>query len=196
MIPRGGIVSGPGSSVALSAGEGGARVLHAVDVVHGAVVELDAAIQPVDNFWRHGLAGALEHGGLIHIIPKARDPHAHKTFVQPSPPGPRVAAREFREDAFSGPDHAGVDRPVGVLEEMVTCHPGIVRRVAEFLFYVEIGDGHNMKTLAGEVADHPLEVWEALAIDGEGAIAVLIVNVQVDEVCRNSSFAETPGDLV
>ena len=97
MVPGAGVVAGPGGSVALAAGvggaredegtlvgrelaeaiEGGARVFHAVDIVDlgvcgGARSEVVAG-DAVHDVERHGLVGRVEDRGLVHVVPETCD---------------------------------------------------------------------------------------------------------------------------
>jgi hypothetical protein len=61
---------------------------------------------------------------------------------------------------------------------------------------VQVGDQHGMKPLRGQVADHFFESRELGAVDGEGAVLVLIIDVQVDGIGGNFFVAESFSDFV
>src|SRR5258708_17058882 len=110
MIPGAAVVPGPCGGIALRAGIRRARkherpflplqlaqsvvsradVLHAEDIVNGAMIEGGAVVEAVYGIKRHGLIDACEQRRLIHVIPEAPRPHADKGFVKPDPPCTRT----------------------------------------------------------------------------------------------------------
>ena len=55
---------------------------------------------------------------------------------------------------------------------------------------VQVGDQDRVKALGAQIRNHFLEGGKVLAIDGEGGIALLIVNVQVDDISRDFLVAK------
>ena len=53
----------------------------------------------------------------------------------------------------------------------------------------------GVEVLGGEVVDHAGEVGEALGVDGEGAVLVLVVDVELDGVGGDLVGAQAVGDL-
>ena len=203
VVPCGTIVAGPGGAVALATGvagtghdegtlvgpegkgafKGGAGVLHAEDVVDlqmrgGAFAEA-GLVDAVLDVEGHGFAGAIEDGGLVHIVPEAGDTLGDEALVEGAPPLAGPGLGEVREDAVAGPDFADVDGAVGVLDEVVAGGAGIVRGVAcaGLLGDVEVRDDDQLEVLPGEVLDHAGKVGVVLFVDGEGPVFVLEVNV-------------------
>src|ERR1700674_2141561 len=137
MIPSAAVIAGPGGSIALGAGIRRAReyegpflrlqlaqsfvsranVLHAEDIVDGAMIEAGAIVETVDGLERHGLVGAQEERGFIHIIPETCRPHADEVFVEPAPPFARTRQSKIGENAVAGPHGTNVNRSIGILHE-------------------------------------------------------------------------------
>src|ERR1700690_4207371 len=150
MVPRTGVVTGPGCRVTLPACVRGprehkwpqiriefeqalirgARILHAVDIVNFQVVcgtwpesrLIDAMLYVV----RHRQIWSMKNGGLIHVVPKARDPFCHKILIQSAPPLPARLLCELRKNRRPWPDCPDIRRAVRVLHKMVTSHTGVV----------------------------------------------------------------------
>src|SRR5438876_241009 len=60
---------------------------------------------------------------------------------------------------------------------------------------VQVGDDNGVHTLSAKIGDHFFERGEVLAIDGEGRIALLVINVEIDDVRWNSLFAKSSDNL-
>ena len=61
---------------------------------------------------------------------------------------------------------------------------------------VEIGDGDDLEAFALQVVHHALRTFgKALAIYGEGAIVLLVIDVEINDVGGNLAFAKFRGDL-
>src|SRR5277367_4119049 len=52
-----------------------------------------------------------------------------------------------------------------------------------------------MKVLGFELGQHPGEIWKLLAIDGEGKILILKIDVQINGIGRDPVSPETISDL-
>ena len=167
MVPVAGVVAGPGDGVALATGVagarhdegpqvglqfeqavvGGARVLHAEDVVDlemggGARREaglVDAVLRVVG----HGLRGTTEDGGLVHVVPEAGNALVDEIWSRAMPHQSRGCfAREVGEDGFAGPHDADIDGAVGILDEVVARGAFVVGFVAGVgqIGDVQVGD--------------------------------------------------------
>src|SRR5205085_617484 len=71
----------------------------------------------------------------------------------------------------------------------------VVRLVPRLLLDMQIRDGDELETLLAEVANHAFEVRESLAVDGERGIALLVIDVEVENVGGNFVFAESARDF-
>ena len=60
---------------------------------------------------------------------------------------------------------------------------------------MQVGDVDQMKMLFAQIGNQARKIRESFGIDGEGAILVLVVDVEVDHVGRNSVGAKTVGDF-
>ena len=58
---------------------------------------------------------------------------------------------------------------------------------------MEVGDEDGVEVLLGEVVDHLGEIGKVLGVDGEGAVLVLVVDVEVEGVGGKVVGAETVG---
>ena len=60
---------------------------------------------------------------------------------------------------------------------------------------VQVGDDNGVKTLSAKIGDHLFERGEVLAIDGEGRIVLLVIDVEVDDVSGNFLFTKSLDNL-
>ena len=174
---------------------GGAAILHTQNIVDGAMVELRAVVEAVNVIERHGLVRALKHGRLVHIIPKSGDSHTHKVAIEAAPPVAHARKREIGKDARPRPHGPNVIGAVRIFHEGIDLFARIVRPIPGFFLQVQVGDRDSVKSLGAQIANHLLKRGESLAIDRERPVAVLIVDVQIDDVCGNLLIAEEPRDF-
>ena len=92
--------------------------------------------------------GALEHGGLVHIIPGAADTHIHERLLHVTPPLAYLWPRVIREDRVIGPDVAVEHRAIGLADEHVTLHPCPVDLVIGIALHAGVDDRHDAEAIA------------------------------------------------
>ena len=219
MVPGGAVVSGPGGGVTLAtgvagAGEdegalvgseieeafvGGAGVLHAIDVVDlevagGAGLEACARDAMLDIIG-HGFGWDVEDGGLVHVIPETGYAVVHEVLIESAPPLATALLSEVGEGGGAGPDGSDVGGAVGVFDEVVACGAGVEGGVAGKFGNVQVSDDDGVEVLFGEVVDHLGEAREVLCVDGEGAVLVLVVDVEIEGVGGEVVGAEAVGDF-
>ena len=173
----------------------GASVFHTKNIVNGAMTLRWLAIQTMHRIQRHGLVGALENRRLVHIVPKTLDAHANEILVKRAPPLPARRTSELGKHAIPRPDFADVNRAIGIFYKMVAGQAFVIRLVAGEFGDVQVGDGDDLETIFAEVANHLFEVRKVFAIDGEGAVMILIINVEVNHIGGNFSLAEIASDF-
>ncbi len=62
--------------------------------------------------------------------------------------------------------------------------------MARIFLDVQVGDENRVKTLSAKIGDHLFESGEVLAVDGERGVALLIVDVEIDDVGRDFLVAK------
>src|SRR5882672_6482207 len=204
MAPGAAVVAGPRGGIALGAGIGGAgehegpflrlqlkqsfvgraHILHAVDIVDGAMIESRAVIQAMNDVKRHGLIGTLKERRFIHVIPEARRAHADEVFVEPTPPFPHARQSEIRKQTFARPNHADIHRSIRILHEYIVLHSRIVRRIAMagILLDVQVGDQNRVHALRAKIGNHFFESRKILAINRKRRVAILKIDIEVDDI--------------
>src|SRR5882672_1330046 len=217
MAPGAAVVAGPRGGIALGAGIGGAgehegpflrlqlkqsfvgraHILHAVDIVDGAMIESRAVIQSMNDVKRHGLIGALEQRRFIHVIPEARRAHADEVFVEAAPPFARARQSKIRKHAFARPNHADIHRSIRILHEYIVLHSRIVRRIAVVgvLLDVQVGDQNRVHALRTKIGNHFFKGWKILAIYRKGRVALLKINIEVDDIRGNFLLPKRADDF-
>ena len=217
VIPGGAVVAGPGGCIAFGARigracehegplvrpqlekaiVGRASVFHAEDIVNGAMIERRAVVEAMNIVERHGFGKSLESRRLVHVIPEAGDSHVDEILVEAAPPIAHARQREIRKDAVAGPDYADIHRAVWSFDEDIVFDTGIVGRiaVARILFDMQIGDENGAHALRAKIRNHFFEIGEIFAVDGERRVALLIVDVKINDVGGNLFLAQSLDDL-
>src|SRR5262249_50821640 len=155
------------------------------------MIDLASVVKPVDGAERHGLVASGENGGLVHVIPESADAQAYEIFLQRAPPGARSRKRELRKRAGTRPNPTDPNPAIGIPYKTVSRDSLFIRPVTGHLGDVKIGDENCAEPLAAKVLNHSFNVREIFPIDGEGAIPVLIINVQVNDVRGDLFRAES-----
>src|SRR5262249_8618008 len=136
-----------------------------------------ASLNAVHSIERHGLVRTLEDRRLVHVVPKAANAHRPKIRIKRAPPLANLVTRKIREYAFPGPYFAHVHRAVRVFHDVAVFDPLLVRLGPRDFGEVQIGDPDNLESFALQVGNHLLEGREALAINGEWPITLLIIDI-------------------
>src|SRR5258705_4759648 len=98
------------------------------EMIGGALLESGFG-DAVLNVVRHGFGRHVEDSGLIHVVPEAGNTVVEKVLVERSPPLAGDLTSELGEDRWTGPYDAGVDSPVGILNEVVPSGTAVIRGV-------------------------------------------------------------------
>ncbi len=159
-----------------------------------AVVGL-AAFHAVYDIEGHGLFGIAENGGLVHVIPETANPHVQKIGVQVAIPLADLTPGEVGEHAGSRPDRSNVNRAIRIFNEVLMFHAIVVGLVSGLLCEMEIDDGNDLETIIREIAHHLFESRKAFSIDGEAAIFVFVIDVEVKHVAGDFSGAKFGGNV-
>ncbi len=165
------------------------RILHTENVVNLAVIGLAAFDRVHDIEW-HGLVGALEDCRLVHVVPEAANSHLDEVGVKRAPPLTDFSTGEVGKYGVAGPDFADINRAVWILDEVVALHTFVVGLVTWQFRQMQIRDSNDLESLAFQIRDHLFECWETLAIYGEWAVVLLIIDIKINYVGRDFSFAE------
>src|SRR4029453_406503 len=104
--------------------------------------------------------------------------------VQAAPPIARTGQREVGKHAVAGPDRSDVGRPVSSFYEHILFGSGVIGSVAVVGIFldVQVRDEDGVNALRAKVQDHFFEGGKLVAVDGEGGVFVLVVDVKVDGI--------------
>ena len=176
-------------------------VLHSVEVVYlcvrsGAGCE-SALIDAMDNIFRDGEGRRIEYGWLIHVVPETIDAVPMKTAIERAPPCTGLLASEIRKDTGTGPDFAGVDGTIRILDEMVACQASVKGAVVVSwkIRDVQVGDGDNVKVFRLELSKHSGKIREGRCVDCKGSIFLLEIDVEINRICRNRIRTKAISDF-
>ena len=221
MVPGGGVVTGPRSSVTLAAGIARARhhkgpqvwperelpipgrpgVFHAIDVVdlgmHCGTRPKARLFDAMLHIIGHRLTWVGENGGLVHVVPEAGYAHGNEILVKTAPPIPSSLAREVWKDRRARPDRPDIILAI-LLDEVVARLARIVRSVA-LVWHVrnmQIGDDDRMELLRCQLTDKARKVRKCRRIDREGAVFVLKVDVKPQHIGRDMIVTQPGRDLL
>ena len=133
---------------------------------------------------RHGQAGCCEHRRLVHVVPESADASRCKAAVKLAPPPAGRLTAEVREHGRPRPHLADIVGPVRRLHKMIASKARVIGRVPlpRRLGDMQIGDQDEVQPLLQQPLAQSRQVRERLAIHCEGPVAVLIVDVEIDDV--------------
>ena len=126
-------------------------------------------------------------------------PGVEQRAVVVAPPGARVGVREVGERAHARPDRVAVLVAVDRLAEQAALAPLGVDRIALVDLHARVDDRDRPEALLGELGDQPGRVGVALGVPGEDAVAVHVLDVEVEAVAGDVALAELarqPEDLL
>src|SRR5580700_4123687 len=144
-------------------------------------------IDAMNNVFRYRQRGRIEDGRFIHIVPETFDAVGAQAAVEGAPPCARLLPGEVWKHTGTGPDFAGKDGAVRVLDEVVSCNAAVEGRVilAGKICDMEVRNCHNVKIFSLELGNHAGKIREGCCVDAEGTIFLLEINVEIDSVGRN-----------
>ena len=167
------------------------RVLQAINRVNLSVAcgarHEARFVDTMHNVLRHGPCWRLKDGRLVHIVPEAVNAAVTQIAIKRTPPRTSLLAREVWKHTGAGPDSTCVNRPVRILHKMVPCNAAVVSEIAlpGKVRDMRISDGHDMEIFRLELRDHSRKIGESCPVHREGAILILVVDVEIDCVGRN-----------
>ena len=166
------------------------RLRHVVAVEVTQPLEVAAR---ADDLFGEGLA---PHGGLVHVVPDAV--HALRDVVgdMAAPPVARLRPAEVGEVGAPRPDGADVHLAVGVAQEVVAVEPFLRDGIPGLgvLFHAGVHDDDGLEAHLAEVGQQGLGIGEALGVPREDAVAVHVVDVEVEHVGRDLLAAKGLGE--
>src|SRR5271168_4474373 len=154
-------------------------------------------IDAMHNVLRHRLRWRIKDRRFIHVVPESIHACMTKIAIKAAPPCACLLARKVWKDAGAGPYSTGINRAVGILDEVITGNAAVIRSVVTIwqVSNMQIGNRHHMKVVRFEPSNHSGEVRKRLRVDREGAIFFLEINIEIDCVCRNSIDSEPLRNL-
>src|SRR5208282_5892940 len=104
---------------------------------------------------------------------------------------------KIRKNTVARPDFPDKNRAIRIFDEDILFDPGIVRgiAVARVLLDVQIGDENSAHALRAKIRDHLFKMRKIFPIDGEGRVALLIVDVKINDVGGNLFLTQGLDDL-
>src|SRR5579872_6786534 len=152
---------------------------------------------PMNRIQRHGLAWAIEDRRLVHVIPESCNSLFHKVAVQAPPPLASLGPREIREHGRTRPDNSHELTAVGILHKLIGSVTGVVGRVSLVgsVCDVQVGDVDKMEVLFAQIGNKSGKVGEGRGVNGEWTVAILIVDVEINDVGRNSVRTKTGSNV-
>ena len=111
-----------------------------------------------------------------------------------TPPFAHGGIGEVRERAQTRPDGVAVLVAVAREAEIPALAALCVQRVALVHLHARVGDRDDAEALLAQLRDQSRGVREALAVPREDAVAVHVVDVEVEHVARDLALAEAGGD--
>ena len=107
-----------------------------------------------------------------------------------------MCSGEIGKDRRPGPHHSDVLTAIRFFDEVIAGVSRVVRNVVLTgdVRDVEVGDGDEVQVLLAEIGNEAGKIGKGNRIDGEGTIAKLVIDVEVDGVGGNSVGTQAIGD--
>ena len=137
----------------------------------------------------HPLRRVPAGGGLVHVIPDAREARLHVGRVELAPPGARLLGDEVGERGVAGPDLADVDVAALGAAEHVALDRLVEDPVARLVLDAGIDDRDDLEAVLAEPREHGRRVGEGLLVPREDAVAVHVLDVEPERVARHAELA-------
>src|SRR5579885_3455542 len=106
---------------------------------------------------------------------------------------PHLSPRVIGENRVIGPDVAVEDRAIGAAYKRVAFHPFAIDAEIGIALHPGINNGYSVEAVAAQVAQQCLWIGEALRVPGKDAIAVHMVDIQVDRVAGDAAPRNSPA---
>lgn len=139
------------------------------------------------------LAERRERRRLVQVVPETREALREPLGVQPAPPRAHPRVREVGVHRLAGPRHALHQLSGAVPHERVLGEPAVVHRVAGRRPDRRVHDRHQVDPVPPQLVRQHRQLREAVPVDGEHLVLVVVVDVQVDGVQRQPALL-VPGD--
>ena len=163
-----------------------------IDVARLGVVAA-ATVHSVTRGQRWLRAARRREGrGLVHVVPEPRCPGPEEGVVLQPPPAPHLGIGEIGQGRPPGPHHAVKDAPARERAEAPAGDALLVDPVAAVPGHGGVDDHHQTHTLGGQLVRQLRHVREVLVIDGEDAVLVHELDVEMDGAQWQVPVAE-PG---
>ena len=218
MCGGGEVVAGPGGAVALAAEKvgacedegaavgagveealaGGADHLHAVDVVVADVRAggEEGAVAAVEVIGGHGVGGAVEDGGFVHVVPQPVDVVlGDEASGEAAPPGAGFGAGKVGEFAVSGPDAPDeVGLGVGCFNPVVSVLALLIDGIGGVGFNAGVDHPDAFEVEAVEFGHIGFWIGEGFRVKGENTVTVHIIDIHPHDVAGDPFISEGLGD--
>src|SRR3981081_146087 len=110
----------------------------------------------------HGKARSIEHGRLVHVVPRTSDAILDELLIKIAPPLASLGASEVGKHRWARPHDADILAPVSGLHKMISRMAGVIRRVSLIRQAgdVQVRNRDQVKVLLAKVGDKPRKIRE------------------------------------
>src|SRR5579885_334831 len=131
-----------------------------------------------------------EDSRLVHIVPDATHTRVDEGLLHVTPPLAHLWPSVIGKDCVIRPDVAVEDCAVSAVNKHVFFHAFPVDLVIGIGLHARVDNGYNLETGACQISGHGAWIAEALWIPGEDAVAVHVVDVQVNGIARDVTYTK------
>src|SRR5919112_2244318 len=149
----------------------------------------------MDYLVRHRGLERHKERRLVHVAPDPGHSRIEERPVVLAPPLSRLGVREVRERADPRPHDVMVLFPLACFAVEVPLATFYVDRIVIVDLDAGVYDGDEVEALFSEFGYELLRLGEAFLVPGKDAVAVHVVNVEVEGVARDVALAEVAGHL-
>src|SRR5690606_8210635 len=84
---------------------------------------------------------------------------------------------------------------IRVLQKYIAFDTALISVVIRINFYAGVKNGNHFETLTMQRPDHLFRLWKTLSIPRKNAISIHVVDVQINDITRNTPAAKLMGKL-
>ncbi len=145
--------------------------------------------RPHRGFYLRNALRRIEHGRLVHVVPKTFNTLVRQYFVFVPEPAARIIVQHIRQVGIPRPYGNGKFTPVLFFAEIAVFHAFLINRIALFHLHARINDGYKPDIPCLHLPHKRPEIREIFRIPCKILVVFHIVNVHINHVQRDMVFA-------
>src|SRR6185437_15134785 len=166
--------------------------LHAINIVRFAVRSAMSVVLVPHVI---GESTGAKYRRLVHIIPNACNTYLYQFVKQTGPPLADFGGGNIRELATAWPHMALHKIIIAAPAKIPVLLPLLKYRVIIIHAYPGVNDHNSFKAIRRQLFYHLFGVGEIFPVPGKTAVAIHVIDIEIDTIARYLVFPKTTGDL-